>query len=171
MVLEGNLLLHARQGEPERPMLPRSAMARTPARQDPEEQAAGRAHQIHSRKQREAPSGGESAHLRSHIDRNTRRSNCRRQQHRGELHLGQRRRRGRRRPHRRPSRRIHRPQSRLRGHGEHQHGQRHGPGRTTELATSKGSGPKWRRSAIVPNPDNDRRADNGKSAGAGPGSA
>eukprot|EP00965_Chrysotila_dentata_P128333 4242926-Pleurochrysis_carterae.AAC.1 len=42
-------------------------MARTPARQGPQEQTAGRAYQKRSREQREAPSGGESTHLRSAI--------------------------------------------------------------------------------------------------------
>eukprot|EP00965_Chrysotila_dentata_P122623 4053273-Pleurochrysis_carterae.AAC.1 len=53
------------------------------------------------------------------------------------------------------------PQSRLRGHGEHQSRRRRNPGRATDLATSEGNGPKWRRSAIVPNPNDARGADNG----------
>eukprot|EP00965_Chrysotila_dentata_P054307 1801299-Pleurochrysis_carterae.AAC.1 len=53
MVLEGNLPLHARQGQPRRALPPRSSLARPASRESPQEQAAGGTHQDCAREQRE----------------------------------------------------------------------------------------------------------------------
>eukprot|EP00965_Chrysotila_dentata_P148004 4885492-Pleurochrysis_carterae.AAC.1 len=63
MVLEGDMPLQPRQGQPWWPMLSGSALARIPAREGPQEQAASRAHQKRARQQREAPPGSKSADL------------------------------------------------------------------------------------------------------------
>eukprot|EP00965_Chrysotila_dentata_P041674 1382013-Pleurochrysis_carterae.AAC.1 len=87
MVLKRHVPLHARQGEPWRPMLSRSPMAWTPARPGPQEQAASGAYQERPREQREAPPSGKPADLFGYDRWTSRQSNHRRQRHRDGLHL------------------------------------------------------------------------------------